>query len=129
MATRPRNKSTQGSWSDSRIDGNKPFNLRFYPNATTIDRWTETGFGSRGKTVDVNPNSFSVEMMCYLPLMGSRDYKGCYYPTVDQSRYGKDQGKNYGGTGSPNAPDPTFIFTDPLPYLLMASINSPLPVC
>jgi len=103
MASRPRNKSTQGSWSDGRIDGNKPFNLRFYPNATTIDRWTEVSFGSRGRTVDVNPNSFSVEKMCYLPAMGSRNYKGCYYPTVDQAQYGKDQGKNYG--------TPTLIFT------------------
>ena len=103
MGSRPRTRKTGGSWSDNRIDSTKPFNLRFYPNATTIDRWTEVSFGSRGKTLDISKNSFSVEKMCYLQGMGSRDYKGCYYPTVDQAQYGKDQGKNYG--------TPTFIFT------------------
>ena len=94
---------TRRSSSVSRIDSNKPFNLKFYPNATTIDRWTEVSFGSRGKTVDVNPNSFSVEKICYPQGMGSRNYKGCYYPTVDQNRYGKDSQKQYG--------TPTLIFT------------------
>ena len=103
MGTRPRNKSTHGSWSDSRIDGAKPFNLRFYSKTTTIDRWTETSFGRQGKTVDVNPNSFSIEKICYPQGMGSRDYKGCYYPTVDGSGYGKDRSKGYG--------TPTLIFT------------------
>jgi hypothetical protein len=106
MATRPRNKTTGGSWSDSRIDSSKPFNLKFYPNETTIDRWTEVSFRNRGLTIDMDKNSFSVERMCYNQGMGSRGYKGCYYPTVVP----KDR-KNYGGTGSPNAPDPTFIFT------------------
>ena len=80
MGTRPRNKSTQGSWSDSRIDGNKPFNLKFYPNATTMDRWIETSFRSRGGALNISKNSFSVEKMCYNQGMGGRDYKGCYYP-------------------------------------------------
>ena len=101
---------TNRSWSDSRIDSSKPFNLKFYPNATTIDRWVESSLG-KAKTINISANSFSVERMCYNLGVGGRDYKGCYYPTVDQSRYGKDQGKNYGGTGSPNAPPPVLIYT------------------
>tara|TARA_Y100000310_G_C20377881_1_gene666616 strand:- start:5 stop:730 length:726 start_codon:yes stop_codon:yes gene_type:complete len=107
MVTRPRNKTTGGSWSDSRIDSSKPFNLKFYPNATTIDRWTEVSFGSRGKTIDMKKNSFSVEEMCYLQGKGGRCYKGCYYPAVDGSYcggiFGKDAQKNYGR--------PTLIYT------------------
>ena len=97
------------SSSVNRIDSSKPFNLKFYPNATTIDRWTD--YSGKGKTLNISANSFSVEEMCYNQGIGGRDYKGCYYPTVDQSRYGKDQGKNYGGTGSPNAPPPVLIYT------------------
>ena len=41
--------------------------------------------------------------MCYEQGMGSRNYKGCYYPAVDGNRYGKDSGKGYG--------TPTLIFT------------------
>jgi len=102
--------ATRRSSSVSRIDSSKPFNLKFYPNATTIDRWVESGLG-KAKTINISANSFSVERMCYEQGMGGRNYKGCYYPTVDQSRYGKDQGKNYGGTGSPNSPPPVFIYT------------------
>ena len=113
-----RSKDTGGSWSNSRIDGSKPFNLKFYPNETRIGQWREISHRSR-KGHYYNPesdllmpkNSFSVERMCYNQGVGGRDYKGCYYPTVDQSRYGKDQGKNYGGTGSPNAPPPVLIYT------------------
>ena len=51
-------------------------------------------------------NSFTVEKICYdtwnLDRIG-RNYKGCYYPTVDGSRYGKDSSKGYG--------TPTLIFT------------------
>ena len=93
--------ATRRSSSVSRIDSSKPFNLKFYPNATTIDRWTD--YAGKPKTINISANSFSVERMCYEQGMGGRNYKGCYYPTVDQSRYGKDQGKNYG--------TPTLIYT------------------
>ena len=106
MASRPRTRYTSGSWSDSRIDPNKPFNLKFYPNATTIDRWVEVSFGRQGTKLDMDKNSFTVEKICYdtwnLDRIG-RNYKGCYYPTVDGSRYGKDSSKGYG--------TPTLIFT------------------
>jgi hypothetical protein len=94
---------TRRSSSVSRIDSSKPFNLKFYSNATTIDRWVEVSFGSKGKTIVMSKNSFSVEEMCYNQGIGSRNYKGCYYPTVDQNRYGKDSQKQYG--------TPTLIFT------------------
>ena len=100
---------TRRSSSVNRIDSSKPFNLKFYPNATTIDRWTD--YAGKPKTINISANSFSVERMCYNQGVGGRNYKGCYYPTVDQSRYGKDQGKNYGGTNTPNAPPPVLIYT------------------
>ena len=103
MASSPRTRNTSGAWSNNRIDSSKPFNLKFYPNATTIDRWTEISFRNRGTTIDMPKNSFSIEKMCYEQGMGSRNYKGCYYPTVDGNRYGKDNQKRYG--------TPTLIFT------------------
>ena len=66
---------TNRSWSDSRIDSSKPFNLKFYPNATTIDRWVESSMG-KAKTINISANSFSVERMCYEQGMGGRNYKG-----------------------------------------------------
>jgi len=113
----PRNKNTGGSWSDTRIDPNKPFNLKFYPNETRIGQWREISHRSR-KGHYYNPesdllmpkNSFSVEKMCfgdyYDPLVypysaGYGSKKGCYYPAVDST--GKDRGKDYG--------NPELIFT------------------
>ena len=97
MGSRPRHRKTGGSWSDSRIDSSKPFNLKFYPNETTIDRWVEVSYGSRGNTIDVSANSFTVEKVCYDPAgYGYGSPLGCYYPAVDGSRYGKDQAKGYG---------------------------------
>ena len=103
MGSRPRTRNTSGAWSDNRIDSSKPFNLKFYSNETTINRWTEISYRNRGTTLDMPKNSFSVEKMCYEQGMGSRGYKGCYYPAVDGSRYGKDNSKAYG--------TPTLIFT------------------
>ena len=93
---------TRRSSSVNRIDSSKPFNLKFYPNATTIDRWVESSLG-KGKTINISANSFSVEEMCYEHGMGSRNWKGCYYPAVDGNRYGKDSSKRYG--------TPTLIYT------------------
>ena len=97
--TRSRDKQTGGSWSDSRLDSSKPFNLKFYPTDTTIDRWVEVSF-SKSKIINISANSFSVEKMCYNQGMGGRNYKGCYYPAVDGSYcggvFGQDAQKNYG---------------------------------
>ena len=110
MGSQPRTRKTGGSWSDSRIDSSKPFNLKFYPNETRIDQWRESSTTSQ-KSHYYNPelglvipkNSFSVEVMCYEPSRGSRGWLGCYYPAVDGSRYGKDSQKRYG--------TPTLIYT------------------
>ena len=102
MGSRPRNKKSGGSWSDSRIDSSKPFNLKFYPNATTMDRWKESSI-SGSLSIPISKNSFSVEVMCHEQGRGSRSYLGCYYPAVDGSRYGKDSGKGYS--------NPELIFT------------------
>ena len=105
MPARPRTKNTGGSWSDTRIDGSKPFNLKFYPNATTIDRWVATGYHSPDiKGIEIPANSFSIEKMCfgdyYDPLVypysaGYGSKKGCYYPAVHGGKDGKDRGKGY----------------------------------
>ena len=114
-----RSKDTGGSWSNSRIDGSKPFNLKFYPNETRIGQWREISHRSRKGTF-WNPdpellmikNSFSVEKMCfgdyydpdvYPYSAGYGSKKGCYYPAVDGSRNSNDQGKGYG--------TPTLIYT------------------
>ena len=119
MPARPRTKNTGGSWSDTRIDGGKPFNLKFYPNETRIGQWREIGSRSRkGHYYNPDPdllmpkNSFSVEKMCfgdyYDPLVypysaGYGSKKGCYYPAVHGGKDGKDSGKGYG--------TPTLIYT------------------
>ena len=111
MGSKPRTRQTGGSWSDNRIDSSKPFNLKFYPNATRIGQWREISHRSRKghywnpeSDLFIPANSFSVEKMCYeSAYAGSRSYKGCYYPAVDGSRYSKDSQKQYG--------TPTLIFT------------------